>query len=274
MNLRRDALVYPFYQTNTSKDLNFFNSYIDENLSFPPHLHSFVELAYIIEGNIDVTVNGITCRLSAGDIAVCFPNDIHSYNTTNSSKLILVIYSPQITDSFFKPRTNKTLKNPFILNKSKNKEIAPLFLMLNEEYNKGNNEYIIKGLLYTILGKLEPDFVIENSAHPYNNTMQNLLKYIEGHYNENITLEQVSGDLGFSKFYISRLFSGKIGYPFSDYVNRLRINMAQKLLYETDIAISSIALECGFNSQRNFNRIFKEFTSVTPTEFRTNSSKQ
>ncbi|NRU22139.1 YesN/AraC family two-component response regulator [Clostridium beijerinckii] len=99
--------------------------------------------------------------------------------------------------------------------------------------------------------------------------MQNLLRYIEIHYHEKISLDSIAKDLGFSKFYLSRIFSNKIGYQFNDYINRLRINKAQKLLSETDLPVTVIALECGFESQRNFNRIFKELTTLTPTKFRT-----
>ncbi|NRV87499.1 helix-turn-helix transcriptional regulator [Clostridium beijerinckii] len=147
--------------------------------------------------------------------------------------------------------------------------ISSLLYMLHDEYTSFNNKYVIKGLLYTILGKLDSHFTFKKSSTFYNSTMQNLLRYIEIHYHEKISLDSIAKDLGFSKFYLSRIFSNKIGYQFNDYINRLRINKAQKLLSETDLPVTVIALECGFESQRNFNRIFKELTTLTPTKFRT-----
>jgi AraC-like DNA-binding protein len=260
--------MYPFYEAHRSGEMNFFSAGISDNMVFPPHLHSYVELIYVIEGSISVTINENTKNLQAGDLAVSFPNDIHSYHTDSFSKIILLIFSPEIIGSYFKRRTDKTPENPFIPSTSIDDEVRSLFHMLFQEYKNSNNKYVIKGLLYTIFGKLDEDFILKSNLHSYNNTIQSLLRYIESHYHENITLQSVAKDLGFSKFHLSRIFTHKIGYQFNDYVNRLRINMAEKLLIETDLPILSIALECGFESQRNFNRIFKEFTSVTPSKFR------
>ena len=164
---------------------------------------------------------------------------------------------------------DKTLENPCIPKDIIDEKISSLFFMIYDEFTKHNNKYVIKGLLYTILGKLDTYFILKNSSSSYCNSIHNLLRYIEVHYQENISLESIAKDLGFSKFYLSRIFSNKIGYQFNDYVNRLRINKAQKLLSETDLPVTIIALECGFESQRNFNRIFKKLTLLTPTEFRT-----
>lgn len=266
--------MYPFYEKNRSGDSNFFSITISENMSFPPHLHSYVEIVYVIEGTISVSLNDITKNLQKGDIGVSFPNDTHSYNTASSSKIMLLIFSPEIIGSYFSRRMGRTLEDPFILSCNLDKSVVSLLDMLNEEYVNSNNKYVIKGLLYTILGKLDTGFTLKSSSYSYNNTIQNLLRYIESHYHENITLQSMAKDLGFSRFYLSRIFANKIGYQFNDYINRLRINMAQKLLSETDMPVLSIALECGFESQRNFNRIFKEYTSSTPTEFRVGEKKR
>lgn len=260
--------MYPFFEANKSGDQNFFSSKILENFSFPPHLHPYVEIAYVIEGSIEVTINDVSSCLNVGEVSVCFPNDIHSFDSEEFSKILLFIFSPDLTGSFFGIRMDKTLENPFMSTAIIDEGIHSLLYMLHDEFTQYNNKYVVKGLLYTILGKLDEHFILKKSSHFYNSTIQNLLKYIEVHYHEKISLESIAKDLGFSKFYLSRIFSNKIGYQFNDYVNRLRINKAQKLLSETELPVTVIALECGFESQRNFNRIFKELTSLTPTKFR------
>ncbi|HEX3021306.1 MAG TPA: AraC family transcriptional regulator [Lachnospiraceae bacterium] len=260
--------MYPFFEVKQSGNHNFFSSKLLTNFSFPPHLHPYVEMVYIKEGSIEVTINGDSRILQEGEAAICFPNDIHGFCSITGSKIMTFIFSPEITGSYFGIRNDKTLENPFIPASIMDKELCSLLLLLHDEYVNSNNRYVIKGLLYTILGKLDSYFILKSSSHSYSSTIQSLLKYVEMHYHENLTLDSISKDLGFSKFYLSRIFSNKIGYQFNDYINRLRINRAQKLLNETDLPITTIALECGFESQRNFNRIFKELTSRTPTEFR------
>lgn len=260
--------MYPFFEANNSGNQDFFNSAISTNFSYPPHLHPYIEIAYVVEGTTEITINDRTSTLNSGDSAISFPNDVHSYNNKEFSKILIFIFSSEITSDFFSKRMNKTLENSFFTSSLIGSEITPLFTMLREEFTAANNKYVIKGLLYAILGRFDPYFKLKNSEHSYNSTTQSLLSYIENHYHENISLDSVAHDLGFSKFYLSRIFSNKIGYQFNDYVNRLRINKAQKLLSESQLSITSIAMECGFESQRNFNRIFKEHTNMTPSEFK------
>lgn len=266
--------MYPFFEANRSGDQNYFRSNIIHDFSFPPHLHPYVEIVYVIEGRIKVTINDKTCELSEKEAAVCFPNDIHAYNSMDSSKILLIIFSPDITSSYFGVNLDKTLENPFLPKDTKKNGISDFFFILHEEFQSNNDKYVIKGLLYTILGKLKDYSSLKNSSSSYNTTIQKLLRYIEVHYQEKISLDLIANDLGFSKFYLSRIFSNKIGYPFNDYVNRLRVNKAQKLLSETDLSVTNIGLDCGFESQRNFNRIFKEYTTLTPTEFRAGGIKK
>jgi Transcriptional regulator containing an amidase domain and an AraC-type DNA-binding HTH domain len=260
--------MYPFFEVSNSGSQNFFNSFAQTGLCFPPHLHPYVELIYVIEGSILVTINERAHLLSAGEAAMCFPNDIHAFDHTGYSKNMSFIFSSDMTSSYFSLKSDKTLENPFISKEIMEGGISSLLYQLHDEFLHKNNIYVIKGLLYTILGKLDSYFILKKSSPFHNNTVQTLLKYIEAHYQETITLECVAKDLGFSKYYLSRIFSNKIGYQFNDYINRLRINKAQKLLRETDIPITIIALECGFESQRNFNRIFKNLTAHTPTRYR------
>jgi AraC-like DNA-binding protein/mannose-6-phosphate isomerase-like protein (cupin superfamily) len=260
--------MYPFYETKKSESPYYFNIFKAMHLSFPPHLHSYVELIYVTEGSITVSVNEKVKALGRGEIAVCFPNDVHSYKTEASSEGLLLIFSPEIISGYFSRKMDKTLENPFLHEHNIDKTAASLLEMIHEEFLGSNNEYVIKGFLYAVFGRLSPYLTFKKGKRSYNNTIQSVLKYIEGHYYENINLDIMAKALGFSKYYLSRLFSDKIGYQFNDYVNRLRINMAQELLSETDMTIVNVALECGFESQRNFNRVFKSLLGLTPAQYR------
>jgi YesN/AraC family two-component response regulator len=262
--------MYPFYEASKSNNYHYFTMFKSQNLSFPPHLHASVEIIYILSGEIDVTINGITNTLHCGDLALSFPNDIHSYKTIKNSELLLIIFNPELISSYFGSRMHKTLENHFLYNNTLTKETLNLLDMLYDEFKTSNNEYVIKGLLYSILGRIDEHINLKDCKYQFSTTIQVLLKYIESHYSENITLESIANDLGYSKFYLSRIFTNKIGYHFNDYLNRLRINKAQSLLSESSMSISEIALECGYESLRNFNRVFKQYSLITPTEFRNN----
>ena len=74
-------------------------------------------------------------------------------------------------------------------------------------------------------------------------------------------------DLGISKYVLSRMFA-KTFHVLSKYLNGVRLNYAVGALENTQDTITNICLECGFESQRTFNRVFKERYKITPREYR------
>ena len=95
-----------------------------------------------------------------------------------------------------------------------------------------------------------------------------LLEYVYDNFTEDITLKGAAGHFGYEYHYLSALFNKCFSLSFSEFVNICRFNMACELILKTDKKLSDIALESGFGSMRNFNRIFKKYAQKTPKEFR------
>ena len=92
--------------------------------------------------------------------------------------------------------------------------------------------------------------------------------YIDEHYMNDISLEQVADFVGFSKYYFSRTFKSFMGMSFSDYLTRKRLSVAVDLLVRTGQSIQSVAKASGFGSSATFNRVFRDQKNCTPTQFR------
>ena len=88
-----------------------------------------------------------------------------------------------------------------------------------------------------------------------------------------ISLIDLSKRISYDYTYLSKFFQEKTGMPFNTYVNHLRINEACFLLSETSQSILEIALLCGYNSVRSFNRNFRKLRGSTPTDYRMNLNK-
>ena len=93
-------------------------------------------------------------------------------------------------------------------------------------------------------------------------------KFLHKHHTESITLDTISQKLNVSSFYFCKQFKKYVGMNFTEYVARLRIESAKKLLQNPHTHVSEIAFETGFNSLPHFNRSFKRITGTTPTAFR------
>lgn len=117
--------------------------------------------------------------------------------------------------------------------------------------------------------KLSNGQVIEtNHAMNCKESVQLAVDYIRNHYNEEISLETIAGKVYVNPAYFSQLFKKETGYGFNDYVNSLRLENAKILLQQPFLKINEVANMVGYNNIVYFNRIFKKYIGVTPSEYR------
>ncbi|WP_165822472.1 helix-turn-helix domain-containing protein [Paenibacillus montanisoli] len=95
-----------------------------------------------------------------------------------------------------------------------------------------------------------------------------VFEYLEQHYANDITLDMMADKLNITRSYLSTYFKEKTGTYFVDYVNLIRISRAKELLSRSDVKIQDAAARVGYQNINSFNRMFKKFTGVTPSEFR------
>ena len=92
--------------------------------------------------------------------------------------------------------------------------------------------------------------------------------YIHEHQAEELQLGQVAKAVNMSSYYFCKTFKKVIGINFTDYVARVRIEKSKNLLLNPNLRISEIAFEVGFQSLTHFNRVFKNVTGLSPTNYR------
>lgn len=107
----------------------------------------------------------------------------------------------------------------------------------------------------------------ETKSKKYRALMR-VTNYIDEHYSEGVSLEEVANATGISRYYVSHLFKELMNTTFVGYVNELRLNRAAMLLVTTDSPIIEIASLSGFNNLSNFNRAFKMYFNRTPSAYR------
>ncbi len=100
------------------------------------------------------------------------------------------------------------------------------------------------------------------------NPMPRVLAYMRRNCTQRITLEDAADKAHLSPSYFSRLFRARTGRTFTDYLTRLRIDHAKRLLGQTELDMAQIAAQSGFYDQSHFTRAFKGVTGLTPGAYR------
>lgn len=94
-----------------------------------------------------------------------------------------------------------------------------------------------------------------------------VVRYIEQHLNQNLTLDLLSGYVHLHPQYLCRLFKQGTGLTITQYVTNLRLQRAKHLIENTACSISEISVSCGFSDANYFARVFKKKEGITPTQY-------
>ncbi len=120
---------------------------------------------------------------------------------------------------------------------------------------------------------LEKGYVLQETVTPQTSSrkvaqLKTVLEYIESHFSSKLTLEELAGVAGMSPKYFCRFFRSVTQQTPMDYVNYYRIERAGNLLSSTDLSITGVGMECGFNDGSYFVKAFKKYKGVTPKQYR------
>lgn len=254
--------MQPFYEKKEE-----FHCFSSKDLTFPVHLHHAAELILIQEGAVEVSVSDQTKVLRKNEIALIFPDMVHSYVTQEFSHAVLCIFSPSLAMGYYHMLCQKQLKCPFFSSVIYETDLSPAFD--NILLFKNRSLSVSKAWLNLILAYLlsETTLLPRNSQF-HTDIGYQVISYISTHFQEPLTLDKIAQELHFNKFYISRVFTSRLHCTFHEYLNRLRLDYAARLLRETDRSIMEIWQEAGFESQKTFNRTFRSCYHMTPSGYR------
>lgn len=110
--------------------------------------------------------------------------------------------------------------------------------------------------------------VFNARGREYSKVVLDIMNYIRKNFGGKLTLNEIADSVCFSVSYVSRIFKSETGESISAYINRIRIEYAKAALTCEDTPLVELAMECGFDDQSYFSKVFKKFCGCTPTEFR------
>lgn len=136
---------------------------------------------------------------------------------------------------------------------------------------KNNNYEDVKVFIMSYIREI----IIEINSikeKPLGFAIENVIKYINEHYNENLTLHKLSEIVYMHPTYLSKLFKEKTGENFTEYLTKVRIDKAKKFMENLSLRIYDVCEMVGYDSPKHFCKVFKDITGITPKDYRKQSS--
>lgn len=246
--------------TNSYGNYNY-NAYVYSDIGWKPHFHGNYELIYVIEGSTSITVNGVENPLSEKEFLLIAPYSVHSMRISENALVWIGVFSSDHVSEFEK--NNRGV----IFSSFKCEDSIDAFLRKHLLYQGTPERYMSIACLNAVC-----DQCIKNAKKTGGDAnvalAGKIIEYISSHSGEKISMREVSDALGYEYHYFSLLFNNYFEMNFKSFINMFRFEKACNMLSDTSKSISYVCFECGFETVRNFNRVFKELCGVTPSEFR------
>lgn len=273
-NISHGTKEYPYDQ--------YFIHHVKQTFQIPVHWHDELEIIYIKQGLLHVSINEQDYTGTTGSVFLVNPRELHLMDSSDLSVAYYTLLFPlefisfqsidELETMLFQPlRSGQLVFEHMITDVSVTDKLCPILdqiTTINQEdspMKQIETRILLLQFLQQIL--VNPSFLRPASGNR-TDMQKELLAYIQSCYTNKITLYDLAKHFHLSEKYISRYFKEHFYLTFSDYVNHLRLTYAKKLLETTELSITEIALRSGFSNVSYFIRTFKSCYGNPPLKYR------
>ena len=259
------------------------------NFSWPGESHDFWEMVYVDRGELLVQAGENEYLLRAGEIAFHCPNEFHSLRIFDGKAVNIVVVSFHCSGSAMAKlehtilplnRQEKQLMS-LMLQEAEDSflhfdNIAPAVDLSLRQDAPSNCQQMMKNLLECFLitvTRREGGILFNtrgvsiNRSHHHAQIAERLMEYMHQHYPEKITLDSLASMENISVSLLKQIFKEQTGDTVISYLTKYRIGEAKRLIQESNMNFSQIALAVGYDGICYFSTLFKKHTGMTPSEF-------
>lgn len=230
------------------------------------HSHDYFELCYIIDGKYNVSTDKSNTLLNSYDLIIYEPHCEHGSTFKGKHDGITVWFEAKCYHPY--SPTYYRIHDP----------VGTLRWLFEQIYKESRSDLykkdeIVKSFISSIL-LYSQRYLLNNKVTTTEDLLENVLHYIDIGYNLPLTINQLSSMIHLSKSHFYKVFSAYTGDTPLQYINKVRIEKAKKILNTTRLSVSDIAFKVGFEDPKYFSRIFHQHTGVAPRQWRNTSAKK
>ena len=264
-----------------------FSTYHIENrgqsFQIPVHWHDELEIIYVKSGFLTVNISGENYIGKPGDAFVVSPGNLHFMGSQTGTvdyftflfplKYIAFRSDDMLDDKLIEPLNSGHLMiSPEIKDtvKEQCEQLARVYAAeIDKSESKITSQIRKKIILLQFIHELwKKGFIVENDTTGRNTVEKEMISYIQQNYTGKILLREFGEQFHLSEKYISRYFKEHFHITLSQYVTYLRLEHAKQMLQETDISVTEVAMQSGYQNISYFIRSFKKTYGVSPLKYR------
>lgn len=255
----------------TAKLLNIASAKYGGDWHSVPHTHNHVELFYIIGGKGQFLINDQLYPVNTNHLVIINPNVIHTEVSLNAQPLEYIVLGVDGIELSIHDNDNGQF---CILDHFESLDIATCLrnILREMEMKQPGYEDICQAFMEILIIRLMRSIGLsvptEKSAVSVNRQCAAVRRYIDLHFKEALTLDQLAEEGHMNKYYLSHAFKQEYGISPINYMISRRIDESKYLLAETDLSLSQIAQLLGFSSLSYFSQVFHRTQSISPKEYR------
>ena len=246
------------------------------------HWHKEIEIVVLYEGNVSLETAKESIILKKGDGVFINSEELHYFKKIGDEKCVLISYvfdkslvigdkGSIIERKYIEPLVqNKTL-SLFKISEKLSRKLEEVFFEYEDK--KFGVEINIRNILSSVLLEIiieNREKLIEKKTYKNldNQRIKGMLDFIQKNYSNELTLKEIGEAVFIGERETLRCFARTIGISPIEYLKKYRVKVAANLLTTTDLPVTEICIQCGFNSPSYFSKSFQRVFNVTPREYR------
>lgn len=255
----------------TAKLLNAASAKYGGDWHSVPHTHNHAELFYIVGGKGQFLIEDQLYPVNTNHLVIINPNVTHTEVSLNAQPLEYIVLGIEGVELSITENSNGQF---CILDHFESMDITSCLrnILREMELKQPGYEDICQAFMEILIIRLMRSTGLSVPAEPQNNVGNHhcaaVRRYIDHHFKESLTLDQLAEEAHMNKFYLSHSFKQEYGISPINYMISRRLEESKYLLAETDLSMSQIAQLLGFSSLSYFSQVFHRTQEITPMEYR------
>ncbi|WP_138432423.1 AraC family transcriptional regulator [Winogradskyella algicola] len=282
MNTRKPILEKISPEFGSSIKVIKHGAYVGEKKPFW-HFHPEIELVYVNKGKGKRHIGNHLSYFNNSQLLLIGSNLPHNgftdRLTVNGTETIVQFKPEFLGEHFFDIPEMEKINNLFERAKSGILFGIPTKQKLGKKIEKLSEKEGFKKILILLevlhsLAKAEDYTILNADGYRFETEPQDsakidtIFKHVNENFKEHISLDEIADKVSMTVPAFCRYFKKVTGKTFTKLVNEYRVVHATKLLTESQMSITDISFECGFNNFSHFNKLFKEFTGKSASKYR------